>query len=76
MQTRGLVVGADLSVVSFGDTQLSRVSRFSVSARRLPIREMAMSAVDLLLRRIDGLPAGPVADHPVEFVVRDTVGPP
>ncbi len=76
MQRRGIVAGTDLSVVSFGDTQLSRVSRFSVSALRLPIREMAMSAVDLLLRRIDGLPGGPLPDHPVEFVVRDTVGPP
>lgn len=76
MQRRGIVAGSDLSVVSFGDTQLSRISRFSVAALRLPIREMAMSAVDLLLRRVDGLPARPVADHPVEFVVRDTVGPP
>lgn len=76
MERRGMAAGGDLSVVSFGDTQLSRVSRFSVAALRLPVRDMATSAVDLLLRRIDGLPVRPVADHPVEFVVRDTVGPP
>lgn len=76
MERRGMAAGSDLSIVSFGDTQLSRVSRFSVAALRLPIRELAMSAVDLLLRRIDGLPVGTAPDHPVEFVVRDTVGPP
>jgi LacI family transcriptional regulator len=76
LRRRGLVAGADLSVVSFGDTQLTRMSQFQVSALRLPIRDLAVTAVDLLLRRLDGMAIGRQVDHPVELISRDTVAAP
>lgn len=76
LRRRGLTAGADLSVVSYGDTQLTRMSQFQVSALRLPIRDLAVTAVDLLLRRLDGLPTGHHVDHSVELISRNTVAAP
>jgi LacI family transcriptional regulator len=73
---RGLTPGHDLSIISFGDSQMTRLTTPQLSVLRLPTEQMAVVAVDRLLQLRDGLQLGPIADQPAELILRDTDGPP
>lgn len=61
---QGLRVPEDVSVVAFHDAPIAAYLRPSLTTVRMPLREMAETAMDLLLRRI--------ARQPVESVVVET----
>ena len=74
---RGLSVPHDLSIVSFDDTPVVRLSHPTLTAVTQPIAAMAAAASDLLIRAKageTGLPTGRVL--PFALVVRDSSGPP
>jgi DNA-binding LacI/PurR family transcriptional regulator len=73
----GVDVPADLSIVAFHDAALAEYLIPALTTVRMPLREMAESAVDVLHRRIEGEPAESivVATRPV-LVERESVAPP
>jgi len=53
MQSRGLSVPQDLSVVGFDDIPWSELSSPPLTTIDMPLQAMAVEAVETLLRRID-----------------------
>jgi len=75
MMRRGLVPGRDLSLICFGDSQLTRLMRPRITVLKLPTEDMAARAIDLLVRLRDGVSIGALPDERAELVLRDTDGP-
>jgi LacI family transcriptional regulator len=73
----GVDVPADLSIVAFHDAALAEYLIPALTTVRMPLREMAELAVDVLHRRIEGEAAESivVATRP-ELVERESVAPP
>ena len=76
LSRRGLKPGCELSLITFGDSQLTRTTNPPLTALKLPIEQMAIGAVDVLLQLRDGFKIGPMPDRHVELILRDTDGPP
>jgi len=74
LAARGLSVPADLSVVSFDDSDLAVWLQPALSSIALPHREMATIAVELLLG--EGPPAGEEIRVPMPVRLRDSIAPP
>ena len=73
LQDAGLRVPADVSIVSFDDSDLARWSRPAFTSLALPHEEMGRAAVELLLEP----PELPSVRHvPMPLRRRDSVGPP
>eukprot|EP01037_Dinobryon_pediforme_P029411 gene29411-33040_t len=75
MRHLGLVPGRDLSIISFGDSHLIALSDPPITAIRLPTEDLAVHAVDALMRLREGLPASPQPDWPIALIARGTDGP-
>lgn len=75
MQEQGIAVGEDVSVVSFDDTEVFKLTKPGITSLRQPLEEMALSISDLLFRRLSGdwseYPT--VVELPTELVVRGSV---
>lgn len=74
---RGLALGVDLSLVGYDNLTASAFTEPPLSTMELPLPRAAGRLAEMILARIRG--AGPETlreVHAVEFVDRDTVGPP
>jgi LacI family transcriptional regulator len=72
---RGLTPGRDISVICFGDGQLTRMITPQLTCLRLPTEQMAIGAVDALIQMRNGLRLGRISDQHAELILRDTDGP-
>ena len=72
----GFDVPADLTVVGFDDSEISRVVWPRLTTVRQPVVEMAKTAADMLLRHLAGEDPGPVVTHAHHLVERLTTAPP
>jgi LacI family transcriptional regulator, repressor for deo operon, udp, cdd, tsx, nupC, and nupG len=73
---QGLHVPLDLSVVGFDDSRLMAVVDPPLTTIRQPVRHIALTAVEALVRQLDGAPPDPyeVLIDP-ELIVRVSTGP-
>jgi LacI family transcriptional regulator len=76
LTSRGLAAGRDLSIICFGDSQLTRSVSPRLTILRLPTDQMAMRAVDVLLKLRDGVRVSRLADADAELILNETDGPP
>lgn len=77
LQSRGLSVPEDISVVGFDDTPQSRWSRPALTTVHQPVQEMAALAAHTMLRMIDGETVDPPrVELATRLVVRDSAAPP
>lgn len=77
LQTAGLVVPDDVSVVGYDDSQIARLSVVQLTSVRQSIETFGATAVETLLQRIaDPTRERSVQRIPAELVRRRTVGPP
>lgn len=60
----GLVIPEDLAVVGYNDTELAALLPVPLSSVAVPVDEMGRVAVEVLLERIQGLPARSVVMEP------------
>jgi LacI family transcriptional regulator len=70
---RGIAVPADLSVAGFDDTTLARVVWPPLTTIRQPVRDLAFTATDILLRGDDAIEHQRL-QH--ELIIRDSTAPP
>ena len=73
MRERGVVMGRDLSIVTFDDAGPLAFFDPPVTAIRQPIADIGRQAVQMLIDRLNGEPANPVCALPVELIVRNSV---
>ena len=77
LQEEGVNVPEAMSVVGANDTELARLMRPGLTTVRVPMREMAVAAVEALAALPpDGSPAWVQKSLPVELVVRGSTAPP
>ncbi|MEE4543354.1 LacI family DNA-binding transcriptional regulator [Streptomyces sp. V4-01] len=77
LQSRGLAVPGDVSVVGFDDTPQSRWARPALTTVHQPVQEMAALAARTMLRVIDGESIDPPrVELATRLVVRDSAAPP
>lgn len=77
IRRRGLRVGADLSLVSCDETDLTELLEPPVAVVRRDARALGRTAAELLLRRLRQPGEGPViVVQPTEFVPRPSCAPP
>ncbi|WP_448625644.1 LacI family DNA-binding transcriptional regulator [Geodermatophilus sp. URMC 64] len=74
LAARGLRVPSDVSVISFDDSDLAVWLRPALSSVALPHRELATTAVDLLLG--GNAPGGDEHRVPMPLRLRESLGPP
>lgn len=72
----GYALPEQLSIVGFDDSEVSRIAWPRLTTIRQPVYDMAVSAVDVLIRQLQGEPADAQTAHRFELLVRDSVGPP
>jgi LacI family transcriptional regulator len=70
---RGIAVPAALSVAGFDDTTLARVVWPPLTTIRQPVRDLAFTATDILLRGDDAVEHQRL-QH--ELIIRDSTAPP
>ncbi|MAM72834.1 MAG: cytochrome-c peroxidase [Tistrella sp.] len=73
MRDRGLSIPADLSVIGFDDAPFAGFIDPPLTTIRQPVAEMGRTAVAMLLARIAGDTATPVARLPVQLIERGSV---
>jgi LacI family transcriptional regulator len=72
----GLDVPADLSIVGFDDSDVSRASWPRITTIRQPLIDMAFAAADLLIAALDEAGPATVRHLPHELLVRASTAPP
>ena len=70
---RAIAVPAQLSVVGFGDTELSRQAHPALSTLRVPAREAGRALARNLFAALDGRPETPIELH-AKLVARESTG--
>jgi LacI family transcriptional regulator len=77
VQEEGLMVGRDISVLSFGGEALASYLRPRVTTTRLPYQEMGRIAAEMLIARIKGEPGSDEQPQetlvPMPLIERDSV---
>ena len=74
---RGLHCPNDVSLVGFDDAEWMQVTWPSIAAVVQPVKQMAIQAMDMLFRRIDGEEGPPAALlERCQVLMRESVGPP
>ena len=77
LRTAGVEVPGDMSVVSFDEDQCLAFLEVPVSSVCMPMPELGAAAVDALIARIEGTPAGDVmVSEPMSLRERASVAPP
>ncbi len=72
----GLNVPAELSVVGFDDSEVSRIVWPRLTTIRQPVFEMAAAAASALIAQLEGGAAENVRMHSHQLLVRDSAAPP
>ncbi len=75
LQSRGMIAGRDISVISFGDSAALRFGRPSTTAVQAPSFEMARHAVDALMAQLERRPFEFIRHWATKLVDRESVGP-
>jgi LacI family transcriptional regulator len=74
---RGLRVPEDVSIVGYDDQLYASVTRPTLTTVRQPLADMGRTAIDLVLRLLDGPGTGAVQiELPTRLVVRESTAPP
>jgi LacI family transcriptional regulator len=74
---RGWHCPDDVSLVGFDDAEWMQVTWPAIAAVVQPVRQIAIQAMDVLFRRIEGEEGPPTAQlERCKFLVRESVGPP
>jgi LacI family transcriptional regulator len=77
LRTAGVAVPGDMSVVSFDEDQCLAFLEVPVSSVCMPLPELGAAAVDALIARVEGTPAGDVmVREPMSLCQRASVAPP
>ena len=77
MRDAGVEVPGDMSVVSFDEDQCLAFLQVPVSSVCMPLPELGAAAVEALIARIEGNPAGDVMiREPITLRERASVAPP
>ena len=78
LKEAGLRVPTDVSLVAFDDVEWMRMLDRGITAVRQPIVDIARTAANMMIRRLDGEETGAAATvmFRAELVERDSVGPP
>lgn len=76
MQSAGLRIPADVSILCFGDSQWHRAYAPPLAVVREDYEEVARATLERLVARIEGREFGEVIPRPSEFVMRGSIGPP
>lgn len=72
----GLDVPADVSIVGFDDSEVSRLVWPQLTTIRQPVFEMAAAATEMLLDQLEGNGAGSKQVHLHQLLVRQSAAPP
>lgn len=75
MEEGGIAVPGELSIYGFHDIDLSSQMDPPLTTVKVPIEEMARTAVKLLLGTLDGKAIPTVHNLPTSIIVRKSVGP-
>ena len=71
---RGLVIGRDLSLTGFNDDRMAGAT--GLTTVRQPMYELGKTAVELLLKRLNGEPIPELhVTMPTELIIRQSTGP-
>jgi DNA-binding LacI/PurR family transcriptional regulator len=77
LRTAGIQVPGEMSVVSFDEDECLAFLEVPVTSVSMPLPELGAAAVDALIARIEGTPAGDVmVREPMSLRHRDSVAPP
>jgi LacI family transcriptional regulator len=77
LRQAGVAVPGDVSLVSFDDDECLPYLQVPVTSISMPLPELGAAAVDALIARIEGGPAGDVmVREPMRLIPRDSVAPP
>ncbi len=77
LRTAGVEVPGEMSVVSFDEDECLAFLEVPVTSVSMPLPELGAAAVDALIARIEGTPAGDVmVGEPMTLCLRDSVAPP
>ncbi|WP_107676426.1 LacI family DNA-binding transcriptional regulator [Agrobacterium sp. LAD9] len=78
IRTRGLKIPRDISLISFGDTEIAQSNEPPITTIRWDLTALGQQAVDLLLQRIDGRIGNDVRSiHiPTEIILRQSCASP
>lgn len=71
----GLSVPGDLSITGFDDSEVSRIVWPRLTTVRQPVYDMAVSAADMLIARLDGRAPEHDLMHAHTFLIRESAGP-
>lgn len=74
MQSEGLSIGRDVSIVSFDDIQALRLTTPSVSVISQQVEQIVSSGISLMVDLIDGHAHVGVIEVPTVFIERESVG--
>lgn len=73
---RGLSVPAELSIVGFDDSEVSRITWPAITTVRQPVFEMAVDAADMVVAQLEGRDFATRREHRHELIVRQSTAPP
>src|ERR1700733_10837191 len=77
LRDAGIEVPGEMSVVSFDDDECLAYLEVPVASVSMPLSELGAAAVDALIARIEGAPAGDVmVREPMRLIRRGSVAPP
>ena len=77
LREAGVEVPGEMSVVSFDDDECLSYLEVPVASISMPMSELGAAAVDALIARIEGAPAGDVlVGEPMSLIRRGSVAPP
>ena len=76
IQTRGLRIPEDISVVGFDDLFFASYTQPALTTVRQPMRQMGKMAMESLLRLMSGQESAEAIQLPAELIVRQSTGAP
>jgi LacI family transcriptional regulator len=75
-QSLGVAIGRDLSVVAYGDTEVTGILEPELTTVKLPGDEMGAASIQLLLSMLEDGERLPSIELPLPLTVRASTGPP
>jgi len=75
LHERSVRIPRDISLVGFDDTVLATTACPSLTTVRQPIRQLGEVALDLLYKKIHGMPSPSSIILPTELIIRRSTGP-
>ncbi|WP_082496113.1 LacI family DNA-binding transcriptional regulator [Brevundimonas sp. Leaf363] len=73
---RGIDVPAQVSIVGFDDSEVSRITWPRITTVRQPVFEMAVAATDMVIAQLEDGGSSEHRKHPFQLLVRESSSPP